>query len=718
MVKNARSFLSVLVLFSVFSFSLSAQSSSASAANRRTAVRYLQLAKQSASERLWEEVLSSAQMGLAYDDKIADLWYIQAAAQSALGGKKSRILPLVVTALTESEWVDYNRDGARILYADILCTTRQFSQSLDVLDSEPFIHSADAEYIRAKNYYSLGDDESVSKARSRIDSARRVYPADPRFAELFYTREYQLLRKGNAVGGETRRLADAFALTVPLYKNASAELEIYAAIFAGDEDKKTRMLKAFDSKGRASPLYAVETLRSNLLDEDSALDYFYQFSDRTIPLSVLEDFASLLRGDEARTEFSEYLNSYSGTVTVDTDGDLITNMTVVYRRGRPESISYDENQDDESEWQAVCDFGVPLSLTMAENALELSYSRWPYISGASYRIGRESPAWHFTLIAETLAWSPFTVEADPSIKASLGSDFFIPVISDMNAPPVSGQDLLRAALSYTIPSSEREGAVIQVSLLNGTAQLASYSVGERIYAMAQFEDGIPVLRTVDVDGDGLFETTEYYGYSRDPEANFISAGDELQIMTNLFGSPGSGSGFYVKKITVDRNGDTIADFTEEYLPAGGEDKIPGKISSWDTDADGEWDVQYIKYPSMIDGKLREEARFHQPLTDSIVSVTSEDGVPVFVQNGSDVLSVTRGRSEHFYWISDGAGQEDEEEIIRAVDRTSEQGVSMIVESGSGQNKRRFLAVRIEKCIFGMEIPDENLPALVDGSGRK
>ena len=93
-----------------------------------------------------------------------------------LGEKKSAVLPLVVTALTEAEWVDYNRDGARILYSDILCTSRQFTQSLSVIDSDPFIYSADAEYIRAKAYYCLGDSESVSKARSRLDSARRVYP--------------------------------------------------------------------------------------------------------------------------------------------------------------------------------------------------------------------------------------------------------------------------------------------------------------------------------------------------------------------------------------------------------------------------------------------------------------------------------------------------------------------------------------------------------------
>lgn len=703
MFKKAISLFIVLSSFSLSVLNAQGVSNSASVANRRTAVRYLQLAKQFAADKFWSEADSNAKMGLAYDDKIADLWYLRAVSQMNLGEKKSKILPLIVTALTEAEWVDYNRDGARILYSDILCSTRQFVQSLSVIDSDPFVYSADAEYIRAKAYYCLGDDESVNKARSRLDAARRVYPADSRFAELFYTNEYRILRNTNVVSGETRSLADAFSLMVPLYKNARDDLEIYAAIFAGNESKKIRMLKAFNSKHQKSPLYALEALKTGLLQEDEALDYFYQFADKTINLSVLEDFVSLLSSDEAKKEFSEYLNSYNGTITIDVDDDLISNMTVIYKRGRPESITYDVNQDDDYEWIASCDFGVPLKIALSENALELEYSAWPYISAATYKMGASHADLKFALIAETLSWTPFVIEADKAISQSLAYDFYIPVLSASEQNSVSGSDLLKAALSYSIPSREREGAVIQVSLLNGVAQLASYSVGDKIYAMAQFENGIPVSRKLDVDGDGLFETSEYYGFSSDGSEKFISTNDEMQIMTNLFGSPALGTGFYVKKITVDRNGDTIPDFTEEYLPASEGARIPGKISSWDTNGDGDWDVQYVKHPSSIEGKLREEAKFHQPLTDFVVTVFSEDGIPVSVQNGKENLAVTKGLSKNFYWISQVCSQADEEKIIKDVNQIGEQGVSIIVESGEDASKKRFLAVRIEKMIFGMEI---------------
>ena len=108
-------------------------------------------------------------------------------------------------------------------------------------------------------------------------------------------------------------------------------------------------------------------------------------------------------------------------------------------------------------------------------------------------------------------------------------------------------------------------------------------------------------------------------------------------------------------------------------------------------------------PSKIDGKLREQAKFHQPLTDSVVTVSSEDGIPVLVQKGNENLSVTKGLSKNFYWISRVGSKDDEDNIIKKINQINEQGVSTIVESGELASPKRFLAVRIEKMIFGMEI---------------
>ena len=185
-------FFAVLGFFTLFSSPVFCQSSYASAANKRTAIRYMKLAKQKLAEKEWSDAEFNANLGLAYDDSIADLWYISAAAKMSNGDKKSEILPVVSKAFGDTQWVDYNKDGARILYADILCSTRQYGAAISVLDENPFIYSSDAEYIRAKAYYSLGTEENVGAARRKIDAARRVYPKDSRFAELFYCFEFAL----------------------------------------------------------------------------------------------------------------------------------------------------------------------------------------------------------------------------------------------------------------------------------------------------------------------------------------------------------------------------------------------------------------------------------------------------------------------------------------------------------------------------------------------
>lgn len=679
-------------------FADSFKSNSASVANRRTAIRYLQLTKQYESEGKWQEAESNARIGLAYDDSIADLWYLCAAAKMNLGHKRSEILPLVVKSLSEGEWVDYNKDGARILYADILVDTHKYEQAVSVLDEKPFIYSSDAEYIRARSFYNLGTPEGLEKARLKIDAARRVYPQDTRLADLFYKYEYVLFQKNGSIDPLAQRIADAFLASLASYRKKLPELELYASIFVKDKEKKSRILKSFNAQNNKSPLYPVLALEAGLMEEQAALDYFYTFSDKNVNLSVLKSFIKVLKKDESKKEFSEYLNSWNGTLEIDTDNDLLVNMTVVYNRGRPEKIVYDENQDDTYEWSADCDFGVPLKISLASGALNVIYGTWPFLQQVVYIDEESKTDITFELIAENLEWSPFEVTSAEDIKSFLGADFFVPAISKKYDRNISRAKLVNSALSYTMPSKEKKDAVISVSLLNGFAHHATYYSGDKVYAIAKFENGLPVLRSVDMDGDGLFETVEEYGYTKDSSQKFISRADELQVMTNLFGSPAEKTGIYVKSIKIDRNGDTIPDFTEEYT--AGE----GKISSWDLNADGAWDVRYVKLPSMIDGKLREESMFYEPLNNSVVTVMSENGIPVSVRHNDKLLNVMRGVDRNFYWISAVDSKKSEDLIIKKINQIQDQGVCIIVEDSDS----RYLAVRIDKKIFAEKLPSKQV----------
>ncbi len=611
------------------------------------------------------------------------------------GSPKYQIFPLIQKALTEGEWVDYNRESARVLYADILCATRDFDQAIAVLDAHPFVYSADAEYIRSKAYYNLGTEKSLDKARDKIDAARRIYPDDQRFAELFFRYEYALGGRNS----KNEKIADSFINAVSLYKKTSVDIEIYAAVFA-EGQKKLRMLKSFNARNLKSPLYAVASLEDgvNLLTEEKALDYFYSFADKSIDYSVLVRFAKSLKNPECIREFGEYLNQYGGIIYKDTDGDLTYNLKIEYNRGRPQKISYDMLQNDLEDWSCECDFGVPYVLHLTDGEMDIEYNNWPYISRAVYKGENNTDDYKLVLdlVAEELSWSPFVIIEDAELKSVLGMDFYFPVLLD-NVNSVSEQSLLMASSSYTLPSKEKKGAYIKVSMLDGKAQLARYYVKEKMYAQTQFTNGFPVIRVVDMDGDGLFETTETYGYDSSKNQDYISQNDEIQIMTNLFGTGDSGTGFYVKMIQIDQNGDTIPDYTEEYTLG------QGKISSWDLDNDGIWDVQYVKYPLAQDGSLIEEASFYQKISKNIVCVTTKNGIPYSVKEGEKTVNVIKAQNSDLYWIENAGSQEDAKIILKNVNQTTGQGVCTIVESGA----RRMLAVRVGKFIFAQILPSES-----------
>jgi hypothetical protein len=676
----------------IFPFTVSAEDKALSAANRKTAVRFLKLAEDCITEKNWSAAYSQAQMGIAYDSSVADLWYIQAAARSGLGNSRAEIIPLVTKALTEGQWVDYNRDGARILYADLLCDTGQYKQSVGILDASPLIYSADAEYIRIKAYYRMKTSESVAKARDRVNSARKIYPGDTRFPRLFFRYEYAMKNGGIPSGVQT--VADSFIARMPEYDNPDAELEIYAALFATGS-KKIRMLQAFAAHNMEHPLYACAALEAGLITQAQALDYFCRFADKTVSFSLLKSFVPLITDKQVKAVLVEYLNSFGGILTVDTDGDLEQNLTVQYKRGRPQALEWDSNNDGIDEWTAQCDFGVPVSVSLVADGITLYYGTYPAVVKAVFEGKKEqSGAITFMIADETYNWSPFSMTVPEEFKKNPGCDFFVPEVKVFK--PVNKAALSKAASSCEIPSQEREKGTISFIMQDGLPQTADYYSDGKMYAHAVFEKGIPVTRSVDNDGDGVFETTETFAY--DPENTMHrTASDKNQIPTDLFGQP-SESGIYIKMIQVDVDGDTVPDFTEEYLADG------GKITSWDNDADGRWDVRFERFPRKKDEPLVESASFYIPPERKLVTVTSYNGEPVKVTSGDFNYNVIEGANDGLYWIGAEGTPEDEKKSLEMLNRTPLQGVSILVESGT----RRLLAVRAGGKSYVEILPDRTM----------
>ena len=700
--KKVSVFLVLLICFPLAVFA----ASSAGAANRKTAVRCLKLAENYLSSRDFENAMVQAELGLSYDDTVSDLWYIKAAAKSGLGAPRAEVLPLAVKALTEGEWVDYNRDGARILYADLLCDTGEGAQAVAVLDANPFIYSSDAEFIRTKAYYRMLTPESIEKARSKVNAARKIYPADMRFPRLFFTYEYMLSSRAEfseiASGtNETsaalvQKIADTFIAKMPEYDNPDAELEIYAALFASGE-KQLRMLKAFSAHGMEHPLYAVAALKTGLMTQQESWDYFCSFADTSVRLDLLESILPLITDEITVQSVREHLEAYEGELLVDTNSDGETELSVKYMRGRPHTFCWDETSDGIVEWAGTCDFGVPEVISLTDGNLDVFYGTYPaVVKVVSKSQKNEGRNLQFTIPDEVFRWSPCEIKRLESVHSLTGLDFFVvsPVVPNSRFDETA---LVSACSSYEMPGTERPGSLIRFSVLDGAVQSADYYDGDTLYARCEFENGFPRVRTVDNDGDGIFETTETLGF--DPENTMNTPEEEQnQVMANTFGLPFAGSGLYVKMIQIDRDGDTVPDFSEEYLADG------GKITAWDFDGDGNWDVRYKKYPRKSQEEpLVEDSQFYLEPEHSLVTVTLWNGEPVKVSYGEEEYSVTQGAGNSFYWVGTAGNADDEYYVTEHFDMFARQGISVVLES----NSCRMIAVRIGENLYVHILPEIN-----------
>lgn len=689
--------------FALFVFFLSAGNlfceNAALIANRQTAIRCLKLAKSYISQNIWDAVSSKIEMGLAYDDSISDLWYLDAVVKTHNGATRSEIRPLIERSLAQGNWIDYNRDNARVLYADLLCDTGLHEQALSVLDEEPFLFSADAEFIRIKVFYLQKTSDSLEKARDKIDAARRVYPSDARFARLFFRNEFALLKEGERPSPDVQRMADAFILLVPKYADADAELELYAALFS-DGEKKIRLLKAYHAKELTHPLYAEASLKAGLMTQKEAVEYFVEWADVSISLEWLKSFAVLITEDEPVEFLREYLNSYEGLLTVDTDGDLEPNLFVDYYRGRPQNIQWDRNNDGINEWTAVCDFGVPTAVCIPADEITVNYGSFPYITKLSHKNsnGRNVT---FSFADEQFEWTPFSVSAELTLRDALRMDFFLPQIN-FSAEELDFKTSAKFAFSYEIDSDEYAGAIISFSLLNGIPQSAVYSLNGVQYAQAFFEDGRPLFRAVDRDGDGIFETTETYALDEDGKIE-MSAEDSSLLMTSLYGYPMERNGLYIKMIQIDQNGDTKPDFTEEYLAGN------GKITSWDSDNDGHWDTRYVRYPKKADEGLIEDSMFYLMPGRVLTAVTCVDGEPVKVVSNEIEYGVTKGEISDFYWVGNAGSMAEEEAVASSLDKMNRQGECLVVEVENS----RVLSIKVADFMFGRLIPQEAQDSLED-----
>ena len=656
----------VIILLSLgISFAVCAQNS-AGTANKNTALRCLKLAENCLVAGDWQNALNQAELGLSYDDSISDLYYIKAAASLNLGGTKADALRLLSSAFERSSWAGYTKNGARIFLADLLSDTGFYEESLSTLDSEPLIYSADAEFIRVKNYYRMGTEESLNRARQRLNSDRRVYSSDQRFPEIFFMFESLFMSEAERNGLNYKipqivsNIADSYIAKLPDYSDRNQEMELMAASFAKGDDK-LRLIKAIDAKNKnLSTLLAVAALRAGIYTDAEAFDMFFGAADGELPLDLLETFIALLKDPKEIERAAKTLADYTGTIYIDDNMDLQYEFTIQYENGRPLYIKYDGNNDGEIELYSSCDFGAPVFVYFNSDRIQFFYDTFPRISKVSY----SDTKLLFNFLHDDFVFSPFDFVID-NVIARTGAEFYIPYISTDTAIPLP-QELIEKASSFELPITERDDARIVYTLSGGNIVFAEFYESNRRYAYCDFTKESSIVRFVDYDNDDTFETTELYA-----EISFGQDGlkteENERIISSVFNFIDGHADIYLRKIQVDSNANTFSEFSEEYLEYG------GKVTIWDNDDNGLPDCQYIRYPQKEGDSLIEETLYFDSNGLQILSLTTADGVPLKMNASGAEVMVYAGEAQNLYWIEQKGSSDAEAAVMKFVSHGIEQG---------------------------------------------
>lgn len=685
--------ISVFLFLMIPFYMLNAESSFVNSANRNTALRCLKLAESCLVGNDYENALKQAELGLSYDENISDLIYLKAAAEISMGRTKSEVIQVISEAFEKNDWVGYSKNGARILYADLLSDTGRFNESMDVLDEGQMIFSADAEFIRIKNLYRMGTEASVNSARLKLNSARRIYPSDLRFPNIFFMFEFVYLMENNKINNGyeipdvVRSISSFYIKKLPDYTGEHLELELLASFFA-EKDEKNRLVNAIYSKNQTeNPVLAIAGLDVGLFDDQQAFDMFFEMSGESVSLELLQILLDKIQNVEVQNQLMEKMLNFSGILEIDENYDLQNELIVEYELGRPKSIKYDKNNDGVIDLFSTCDFGAPAFVYFAQENAELFYDSYPSVSKISFK-DRD-----FTLnfLHDDYYFSPYSLIPDSYIQ-KLGLDFYVPYLNQQIAYP-SSDDLFAKASSVTIPVKERDDAYVVYTLADGKFVNADFFEKDLRYAYCDFGTNLPVSRFADYDADGYFEIVEIYD-----EVEKSSSLYDSTLIENNFSILLKDYPLYLKKILIDRNGNTFYEFTEQYLENN------GKICCWDNDDDGVVDCQYIRYPAEIDESLVEETIYFEKNGSPDLILSTLDGVPVkMILKNSEVM-VYAGEKNGLYWIEDEGTPEMENLILQQISSDIAQGTIELLKI----EDKRISVILVGKNLYCKVLPDSNI----------
>jgi hypothetical protein len=441
---------------------------------------YFVWAQKKVDEGRWREARTGLERSLDFADVSSDIPYLLALVHLHEGAPRPLALEDAELALATDRWRYYTAEQGKLLRARILIGLYKFSAALDMLaDVSESAEKCELQLLALKG---LNNRAAFDTAAA---FALDVYPRNPVFVRIIFT---YFAMSDTLPERNEEDLIYLCLRRLPFLIEYDPELAYLAAPFILNEDEAKMLVAAYLATYEPSVDSIPVALSLGLIDEQSAVDsLFSAVIDKEALLSVWN-----LCTDTGRTGIRERLLSWTGVITTDTDKDGIVETRTSYHSGRIASYMEDMDQEDAMELIVMFENGIPIRAETGD--ITVQWERYPAILSADLKGVRYFPRPN-DFFFEPLRFTDFVQ------GGSLYPE------RNKQAVILTERTLIASAILLERDSMEFSGAKERIELINGIPQRSREYLDGRLVSETAYRQGKPLNRKLDLDLDGMLETT-------------------------------------------------------------------------------------------------------------------------------------------------------------------------------------------------------------------
>jgi hypothetical protein len=448
------------------------------------AQKYFEWAQGMADKGRWSEARAGLERSLDFADVSSDIPYLLALARQREDATRGIVLEAVELALAADRWRYYTAEQGTLLRARLLVGLRKFTAALDSLAGVS--ESAEKREIHLLALKGLDNRPAFDVAAA---FALDATPRNPVFLRIMLTYFAAGAERAKPPERNESDLVYICLRRLPLLIEHDPELAYLAAPFIPNVEEAKILVASYLAAHEKPDIASIPVALSlGLIDERSAVESLFgaQVVDKDTLLSVWN-----LCADDGRTSLRQRLLSWTGVVTADTDKDGVIERWTSYHVGRITLYREDADQDNGMDLIVRFENSVPVSAETGDIAVQ--WERYPAVLSSDLKGARYVPK------SNDFFFEPLRL-------TELVQGVLYPERNNW-ATILTERALVASAILVERDSREFSGAKERIELMHGIPQRSREYLDGRIVSETAYKQGKPVIQKIDLDLDGVLETT-------------------------------------------------------------------------------------------------------------------------------------------------------------------------------------------------------------------